>query len=383
MSRRLRNLLILLFVLLLLGVALRVGFQQRPSAAADSADPTGLVSQALVDQFMSLEARENELDKTVWAKEILAEQCGQVFESLWDSLNAATNKLDVVASFSAGELTVGNFSSTQRVAHGIELRDSSGAGPTWPAPEWRRFVQESQAAGWQCERVEFRHNQFATDDAGRPRQSHFYFSAHLTNPALAERAILEGDLVVDWASEAPGAGLPAVKRIDASRLILKTRHGEPPFQPILVESVAPPEKSYFIDPLILYDLDGDGLSEIILAAKNLVFHRRPDGKFESAPLCRHSPGLIFTGVIADFDGDGVADFLCAKFEGLFLFKGSKGGAFDEPGRTNPRCARRSTVGECMPMTRRSRSPSASKSATACAMPAACGSSSQWAVTSVK
>src|SRR5438046_2014639 len=201
MSLRLRNLLIVLFVLLLLGLALRVSLKQRPSATAHSTDPAGLVSQKLVDQFMSLEARENELNKTVWAKEILAEQCGQVFESLWDSLNAATNKLDVVASFSAGELTVGNFSSTQRVAHGIELRESSGAGPTWSALEWRRFVQESQAAGWQGERAEFRHIQFATDAAGRPRQSHFYFSAHLINPALAERSILEGDLVVDWASK--------------------------------------------------------------------------------------------------------------------------------------------------------------------------------------
>src|SRR5882724_8710619 len=106
MSPRLRNLLVVLFVVLLLGVALRAGLKRRPSAAANSTDPTGLVSQKLVDQFLSLEARENELNKTVWAKEILAEQCGQVFESLWDSLNAATNKLNIVASFSAGELTV-------------------------------------------------------------------------------------------------------------------------------------------------------------------------------------------------------------------------------------------------------------------------------------
>src|SRR2546422_191690 len=183
MSPRLRNLLIVLFVLSLLGVALRLSLKQRPSAAADSTDPNGLVSQKLVEQFMSLETKENELNKTVWAKEILAEQCGQVFESLWDSINAATNKLDVVASFSAGELTVGNFSSTQRVAHGIVLRESSTAGPTWSAPEWRRFVQQSQAAGWQGDRAEFRHVQFTTDDAGRPRQSHFYFSAHLINPA--------------------------------------------------------------------------------------------------------------------------------------------------------------------------------------------------------
>jgi hypothetical protein len=331
MSRRLRNLLIVLLVLLLLGVALRLRLKLNPSAA-DPIDPNGLVSQKQVDQFLSLEAGEDQLSRTVWEKEILAEQCGQVFESLWDSFNASTNKLDVVASFSAGELAIGNFSSTQRVAHGIEVRQSSGAGSTWSESEWRHFVQESQTAGWKGERVEFRHVQFATDAAGRPRQSHFYFSAHLTNPALAERAILEGDLTVDWASKSTGAALPSVKRIDASQLVLKTRKGEPPFKSILVESVKPPEKSYFIDPLILYDLDGDGLSEIILAARNLVFHRRPDGGFESAPFCRYSPGLIFTGVIADFDGDGAADFLCAKFEGLFLFKGSTRGAFDEPGR---------------------------------------------------
>jgi hypothetical protein len=332
MSPRLRNLLIILFVLITIGVALRVGLKQRSSASIDPADPAGLVSQKLVDQFLSIEARENELNKTVWAKEILAEQCGQVFESLWDSLNAATNKLDVLASLAVGEWIVGNFSSTLRLAHGIELRESSGAGSTWSPPDWRRFVKETQAAGWQGEHFEFRHIQFATDTSGQPQQSHFYFSAHLTNPALTERASLEGELLMDWGAKLSGVELPAVKRIDASRLILKTRKGEPPFKPILVETVTPPEKSYFIDPLILCDLDGDGLSEIILAAKNLVYHRRPGGRFEAAPLCRHSPGLIFTGAIADFDSDGVADFLCAKFEGLFLFKGSARGAFDDPGR---------------------------------------------------
>src|SRR6185503_19948839 len=127
------------------GIALRLGLKQRPSAAADSAVSTGLVSQKLVDQFLSLEARENELNKTVWAKEILAEQCGQVFKSLWDTLNAASNKLEVAASFSAGEWTIGNFSTTQRVANGIELHKSSAPGPTLSAPDWRRFVQESQA----------------------------------------------------------------------------------------------------------------------------------------------------------------------------------------------------------------------------------------------
>ena len=124
----------------------------------------------------------------------------------------------------------------------------------------------------------------------------------------------------------------AIKRIDASHLVVQTRPGEPPFRPILTEQITPPEKSHFIDPLILYDLDGDGLSEIILAARNLLYRRRKGDRYEPEPLCRYPPGLIFTGIIADFDGDGVADFLCAKFEGLVSFKGSPQGAFDQPGR---------------------------------------------------
>jgi len=138
-------------------------------------------------------------------------------------------------------------------------------------------------------------------------------------------------LTVHW-EVAPPTGKPAVKVIDASSLALKTRQGEPAFQLILNEQVAPFEGSHFIDPLLVYDLDGDGLSEIILGGRNLVFRRGQDGTYRSEPLCQHSPGLPFTGIVADFDGAGAADFLCAKFEGLFLFKGTERGTFDDPDR---------------------------------------------------
>jgi hypothetical protein len=102
----------------------------------------------------------------------------------------------------------------------------------------------------------------------------------------------------------------------------------------------PPENSSFIDPLILYDLDDDGLSEIILPAKNLVYRRHSQDRYQSEPLCRYPPGLIFTALIADVDGDGAADLLCANSDGLVLLKGSPQGAFEAPGRlvwaANPR-----------------------------------------------
>jgi len=297
-----------------------------------ASDISGHLVQQLAGQLQALEAREKQVAETVWAKELLAEECGRVFEQLWDSLNAASNKLDLLAAFPVGELVPPRFGPLEVLPHGIGRYAAWGGAPAWSEREWRSFVAETQRAGWGLAQTELRHNAFDTDAAGRPRQSVIHCRAHFAKYAPAERAVLEGDLVVEWAGERSLEGWPKVRGIDASRLGLTTRGGEPAFRQVLYERIRPPEKSFFIDPLMLYDLDGDGLSEIILASSNVVFHRRRDGGFERQPFCRHSAGLIFTGVIADFDGDGVADFLGARFEGLVLFKGSPRGTFDEPGR---------------------------------------------------
>jgi ASPIC/UnbV protein/VCBS repeat protein len=279
-----------------------------------------------------LEAREKTADETIWSKETLARDCGRTFESLWDSVNAATNKLSLVTELRFNEIVIGEWGPIRNLSHGIELREPVGSGPALSHGQWRDRLERFRSEGWRLERIEFRHNRFETDEKSQPRQSHFYFSAHLTNEGRSERAIVEGDLVVDWAAKRPGEALWPVRRIDASRLTIKTRRGEAPFQPLLEERVTPSQDFPRIDPLILYDLDGDGLSEIILAAQNRVYRRNRQGGYEATPLCHDSPGLITTAVIADFDGDGIADFLCAKPEGLFLYKGGPGGSFDSPAR---------------------------------------------------
>src|SRR6185436_20362417 len=104
--------------------------------------------------------------------------------------------------------------------------------------------------------IEFRHTRFQTDGNGQPWQSHFYIAARLTHSKRTERATLEGELVVDWSAQRLGEEFPSVKRIDLNHIKVKTRLGEPLFQPILQQSISPPERSAYIDPLILYDLDG-------------------------------------------------------------------------------------------------------------------------------
>src|SRR5437899_10863221 len=109
--------LLVLVVLLCGAVTLIFGRKRAASPAAGSTNLTSLVSRELVEQLTALEARENDLNKTVWAKEMLAEECGRVFESLWDSLNAATNKFVVLTSFEVGAIVPAKFGRPHTLGH--------------------------------------------------------------------------------------------------------------------------------------------------------------------------------------------------------------------------------------------------------------------------
>jgi hypothetical protein len=305
---------------------------ERGFVSEDESSASGRSVREVSEKRAQLEAREAAADKTIWAKELLAQSCGRRFETLWDSINAASNRLSVIAAFPCDELMTAQWGEVQHLPHGIELRHGSGPGPMLSGSQWRERVEQFGREGWHLETVEFRHNRFDTDEQGQPLRSHFYFSAHLTNPAQTQRASLDGDLVVDWGSKRAGEASASIKRIDASRLELKTRTGGVPFQLILDETVTPPARGANIDPLIVYDLDGDGLPEIILAAKNLVYRRTGPTQYQAETLCRFPIESLTSAVIADFDGDGNADFLCANSRGLYLFKGSPDGHFEEPGR---------------------------------------------------
>jgi enediyne biosynthesis protein E4 len=323
----------LLAALLLAGTTLIPGCSKiEPPVAPEARDSRNRISRELAAQVAALEAREQQVAETAWAKELLAQECGRTFEILWDALNAATNKLDLVASFPIGEIVLGRWNAIPSLPYGIERQASEGPGRVLSPPGWKEWVEQFEHAGWQLVQTEFRHSRFEADASGQPSQSHFGFSAHLIHPARPERAVLEGELIVDWAPHRSDVeGIP-VKRIDASHLTIQTRRGEPSLQPLLVESMNPPPNAQSIGPLLVYDLDADGRSEIILGTMNRVYHRRDGGRYESEPLCRQSPGVVYAALIADFDGDGSADYLCETYEGLLLFKGSSHGTFDEPGR---------------------------------------------------
>src|SRR5581483_3176161 len=275
--------LVVLLLLLLGAMAILLRFT-RTSLPWENEPSTG---SSITNRINSLQAPEDEIDRTVWAKEMLAQRCGRTFESLWNSINASTNKLSVAANFPFGKIVLPHWAATEHLAHGIEMRVGDGPGEMLSPAQWRQQIQNLSNDRWQLENIEFRHNRFEVDTNGAPSQSGFYFSAHLTSPGSQQRAMLEGDLLVNWENLGPGDTPATVKRIDATHLQLKTRTGEPFFRKILDESFSPTPKAPVIDPLIVYDLDGDGFPEILLPAINQVYRRREPEHYEPEPLCRY------------------------------------------------------------------------------------------------
>jgi hypothetical protein len=237
----------------------------------------------LANQLGELEAAEQKAGETVWKQELLAGRCGAVFERHWEAVNVATNKLAELGAFAVREIAWPEFGPPRTLPQGIRHFAPANRSTPKGSDAWKQFITAAQQNGWELVRIEIRHNQFTPDATGRPKESRFYCSAHLSNPRRTERAIIEGDLVVRWTAGQQGE--PVVDQIDASRLSVTMRQGQPGFQLVLNETIMPFEKTYFIDPLLLHDLDGDSLSEIILAARNLVFRRGTDGQFASEQLC--------------------------------------------------------------------------------------------------
>lgn len=301
---------------------LRPGGPQAPASPSPTSAPD---PAELLRELTALERSETAIAEAAWAPELLAQRHGRVFDQLWNELNRTDDDDGLLAGLELREVVLPRVEQSGELAGGIRLFQTAGTEPL-DRSAWQAWLLARENEGWRLASIEFRHVAFDPPTEAAPARSRFRLRAHLERAEPEERALLTGDLLVRWVSTDSPEVPPVLDRIDASRLELKTRPGPPPFREWLNVVAHPPEKSFFTDPLIARDLDGDGRSEVILASANRVF--RLDGDdFTESPLVDGGPGLIFTAIVEDFDGDTRTDLLVARFAGLFLFRGRPEGGF--------------------------------------------------------
>ena len=329
---------ILLAIAVLYARSLRAPRESTPliPSPLPATDPSlGRLSPETAQALLALETREREVAESTWAVEALAALCASRFESAWDRFNASTSKWDIAESFPFHQLIPPLWLQSEPGPFHIDTFASAGSAPTLDPARWAQLLHKLQKDSWSLVQCEFRHVRFETNTAGQAALSRFEFSANLMRSSPPQRATIRGPLHVSWRPADSPTAAPDVDRIDASPLELLTRLGEPLFQPWFADKLSPPRHSLTVDPLIAQDLDHDGIPELLLVSRNVLYRRQNQGSFRSEPISSAPvlASLVHTAILGDFNGDPYPDLLCQSLRTLELIAGTPGGSFASVSQT--------------------------------------------------
>src|SRR6266576_1372978 len=160
----LKALLATLFIALLI-----VGLIHLRQPERHNSSPTGgannfvkaRTDQEITQRLHALEAQRNQLDQTVWAKELLAQKHEAPFIKLWDDLRTQTNFLDVLDKFPFGELRLGTLSEPVMIEHKIARRRLDPPIEQLNHETFQQRLAKLQSQGLRLEQSEWRQARFA------------------------------------------------------------------------------------------------------------------------------------------------------------------------------------------------------------------------------
>ncbi len=319
--------LVLAVLLLSAGVLLFSPREQPPSPAPESVLTGGLVNEQVMRQVAAIEAKHRQWNATVWADEMTARQYGEVVIQIWDKLRAGADPFQLLGGITFREIYLGQPQPAEEWESGIRRIRLVKGGPSLSMEQFGQALDHWKASGWLLEQSEWRHRRFDPHADGGPT-SVFWISLHLVNSTLTKRGILRGDIGVKWQpTELTPENLAKPDRIDLAGLEWLERTGTPAFNPANSQDIAPNNGNIFIDPLILYDFNGDGMVEVIMGCKNRIYRNHGEGRFKAESLCPKLNEIVFNVTLEDLSGDGVVDVVACGHDGIYLIEGQRDGTF--------------------------------------------------------
>jgi hypothetical protein len=308
---------------------------QRPSVPTDQADPAERKSalaganskrdrlSKLAPAAQEIIERRNQRDRTIWKPEVDAQAYERVFLSMWDQLRASDHQFEVFEKVHFHRLAIPTSSTTRPLEWGIVetayLLDPTSRTGVLQGEKWLdhatfiRQLTQLQAAGYRLHESEWHHSEFAPATETGPATSLVSFLLHATRSSVEskepdERLAFRGKLKVRWTADST----PAAPAIDSIRVVALTawrRQGPVAFEPLRIDPADDAQPAH-AQPVLLYDLDGDGLSEIMLGESNTVYRNQGGGSFAKEQFLTPSVGLLVGGIVADFNRNGRPDFVC-------------------------------------------------------------------------
>jgi hypothetical protein len=278
-----------------------------------------------------------QLDRTVWADEIAAQKYEQVFVRLWDRLRASGDKLEVLASLPFESISYGKPGDGESFDLGIERTqyDDSEA-VSLSRKEFQAELSRLRSKRYAIEQTEWHHSQFFPGKSGETPRSVVSTALHAVKQTeqTEHRSIIRADLHIVWAGKPKPGTDPVIGTIAAKNVRVLRRTGPPAFKERF--KIAGGRGTFLTaHPILVYDLDGDGRSEIVIPRWNQVYWNHGRGRFGSAKLLEKPEQLWEAAVLADFTGDGLPDLVSvAKKDNLpVLYSGGTRKGFEgEPQR---------------------------------------------------
>jgi len=288
-------------------------------------------------------AHHKRLENTVWADEFLSQKYEKTLTALWDALLRADRKgkpgtkPKILSSIGFDTLTIGTLQRVEMLDHGIAVFEPRPPHTTLTHDDWGKLVERLSKAGYRLIQSEWHHVRFTPPGDDAPAQSQIEIALHLIRGVDTRRIIVEGELAVDWSDRVDEHGNVLPAGIDATALRVFTRPGPAPFEEALRFERPIRGGLSGIHPALVYDLNEDGLLDVIMVGALRVLWNRGEGRFKKAPLVEHPYKLTETGVIADMNGDSHPDLISTRARGdLVLYLGNAEGKFPDEPKVTPR-----------------------------------------------
>ena len=270
--------------------------------------------------------KRRKLDATVWLHEREAQEREKYVIRLWDTLRKSADKMAAMGKIEFRKLTLGALTEPEMLSSGIRLYRAGKSGRSLNPAQWRDWL-EPMRERYRLIQSEWHHARYQPDPEA-PR-SEIKAVLHLTNADDSARYVIEANLTVTWSKERDAQGYLYPEEIEATDFQVLEREGGPVFAERLSHTAEP----YEIGSLIVYDLNHDGLPEIIIPQGNLVFWNQGNFEFERAALFAYPVPAkeIMMSLVADLTGDGRVDLLLLTTGHPILYQQDAKGRFSGVG----------------------------------------------------
>lgn len=280
-----------------------------------------------------------QLDETIFKQELDAQQHEETIIKLWDAYRPAKDKVTVLKTAPLQKIWVATEGEVKSLPWEIQTMKCVGGEKELTHPEWCAWLDAWIAKGVQFEDIEFHQSAFDSAKDGQPAKSTFNILFHAVHPASKTRVQIKGPTIIVWSPEKDKDGLFKIQSIDARGLTAQWRAGTPGFEQgahilgfQLQKHSIQTKRPTHPEPMLVYDMDNNGLPEIISAGWNMVFINKGNGEFAPAALVEDAGAPIYGAIIADVNGDGRGDLIqSAKDKKLTLHLGQPDGSFTAKG----------------------------------------------------